>query len=95
MRKIKLGRSEVEVPVVAVGCMRINSLGELQAEKFVQKALDLDAYFFDHADVYGGGECEAIFSKAIHMNDSVREKIILQTKCGIRDSTYDLSLIHI
>lgn len=95
MRKIKLGRSEVEVPVVAVGCMRINSLGEMQAEKFVQTALDLNANFFDHADIYGGGECEAIFSKAIHMNDSIREKIILQTKCGITDTTYDFSKEHI
>ncbi len=95
MRKIKLGRSEVEVPVVAVGCMRINSLGEMQAEKFVQTALDLNANFFDHADIYGGGECEAIFSKAIHMKDSIREKIILQTKCGITDTTYDFSKEHI
>ena len=95
MRKVKLGRSELEVPVVAVGCMRINSLGEMQAEKFVQTALDLNANFFDHADVYGGGECEAIFSRAIHMNDSIREKIILQTKCGITDATYDFSKEHI
>lgn len=90
-----MGRSDVEVPVVAVGCMRINSLGEMQAEKFVQTALDLNANFFDHADIYGGGECEAIFSKAIHMNDSIREKIILQTKCGITDATYDFSKEHI
>jgi predicted oxidoreductase len=33
--------------------------------------------------VYGGGECEKIFAEAIHITPAVREKIILQTKCGI------------
>ncbi|MEW6180609.1 MAG: aldo/keto reductase [Chloroflexota bacterium] len=95
MRKIRLGVSDLEVPVVAVGCMRINQLQPKQAEQFVQTALDLGAYFFDHADIYGGGACEEIFAKAIHMNDDVREKIILQSKCGIREGRYDFSKQHI
>jgi len=77
MRKIRLGVSELEVPVLAVGCMRINQLQPKEAEQFVQTALDLGANFFDHADIYGGGACEEIFAQAIHMNDRVREKVIL------------------
>jgi predicted oxidoreductase len=38
--------------------MRLNSLNPSQAETFLQTALDLGAYFFDHADVYGDGACE-------------------------------------
>lgn len=95
MRKIKLGASDLEVPVVAVGCMRINQLQPKQAEQFVRTALDLGANFFDHADIYGGGACEEIFAKAVHMNDDVREKIILQSKCGIREGRYDFSKEHI
>lgn len=95
MRKIKLGVSDLEVPVVAVGCMRLTSLNPSQAETFIQTALDLGAYFFDHADVYGDGACEELFACAIHMNDSVREKIILQSKCGIRRNMYDFSKEHI
>ncbi|MBU9723849.1 MULTISPECIES: aldo/keto reductase [Bacillaceae] len=97
MRTIKLGSSKLDVPVVAVGCMRINSLGKKEAESFVQTALENGANFFDHADLYGRGECEEIFADAVHMNDDVREKLILQSKCGIRPDvgTYDHSKEHI
>jgi predicted oxidoreductase len=95
MRTIKLGTSNLEVPVVAIGCMRINSLDKSAAESFVQTALENGANFFDHADIYGGGECESIFADAIHMNDSVRENIILQSKCGIRKGMFDFSKEHI
>ncbi|KRW92858.1 aldo/keto reductase [Alicyclobacillus tengchongensis] len=95
MRTIKLGTSALEVPVVAVGCMRIHSLSKLEAEKFVQAALEEGANFFDHADIYGGGECESIFAEAVHMTDDVRESVILQSKCGIRKGMFDFSKEHI
>ncbi|GJM69611.1 aldo/keto reductase [Paenibacillus macerans] len=95
MRTIKLGTSSLEVPVVAVGCMRINSLDKPAAERFVQTALEEGANFFDHADIYGGGACEEIFAEAIHMASDVREKIILQSKCGIRQGSFDFSKEHI
>ncbi|GIP42445.1 aldo/keto reductase [Paenibacillus sp. J45TS6] len=95
MRTMKLGSSSLEVPVIAVGCMRINSLDKAGAEHFVQTALEEGANFFDHADIYGGGECEEIFADAIHMNDDIREKIILQSKCGIRNGMFDFSKEHI
>jgi predicted oxidoreductase len=95
MRTMKLGSSTLEVPVVAVGCMRINSLDKTEAERFIQAALEEGANFFDHADIYGGGTCEEIFADAIHMNTNVREKIILQSKCGIRKGMFDFSKEHI
>jgi predicted oxidoreductase len=96
MRTINLGLSGLTVPVIAVGCMRINGIEKPEAARFVKTALDLGAYFFDHADVYGGGTCEEIFAEAIGMNSSVREKILLQTKCGIRPGiAFDFSKDHI
>jgi predicted oxidoreductase len=95
MKTMKLGQSNLQVPVIAVGCMRINGLSKLDAENFVQTALDAGAVFFDHADIYGGGTCEEVFAEAIHMNDTVREKIILQSKCGIRKGMFDFSKEHI
>lgn len=95
MRTMKLGASSLEVPVVSVGCMRINSLDKKEAEHFVQTALEQGANFFDHADIYGAGSCEEIFAEAIHMNADVREKIILQSKCGIRKGMFDFSKEHI
>ncbi|UNK18157.1 aldo/keto reductase family oxidoreductase [Paenibacillus sp. N3/727] len=95
MRTMKLGSSTLEIPVVAVGCMRMNSLEKTEAEKFVQSALEEGVNFFDHADIYGGGTCEEIFADAIDMNDDIREKIILQSKCGIRQGMFDFSKEYI
>jgi len=95
MRTMKLGTSTLEVPVVAVGCMRLNSLNKTEAERFVQAALEQGANFFDHADIYGGGACEELFAEAVHMNDDIRETLILQSKCGIRQGMFDFSREHI
>jgi len=92
---MKLGSTSLEVPVVSVGCMRINSLEKPEAEHFIQTALEQGANFFDHADIYGGGSCEEIFADAIHMNPTIRENIILQSKCGIRKGMFDFSKEHI
>ncbi len=96
MRTVKLGNSNLDVPRIAVGCMRINKLDKTAAEHFVKTALELGANFFDHADIYGSGACEEIFAQAIHMTADVREKVILQSKCGIRRGVaFDFSKEHI
>jgi predicted oxidoreductase len=96
MKTINLGSSGLQVPVIAVGCMRIDAIGKTEAEKFVKTAVDGGAVFFDHADVYGDGACEEIFAEAIGMKGGTREKIILQSKCGIRRGVaFDFSKAHI
>lgn len=95
MRTIPLGKSELRVPVIAVGCMRIKKLDQTAAEKFIKTALELGANFFDHADIYGNGACEELFAKAIGMTPALREQMILQSKVGIRSNMYDFSKEHI
>ncbi|WP_278399625.1 aldo/keto reductase [Hafnia paralvei] len=95
MKQIKLGGSTLQVPAIVVGCMRMDELKAVEAETFVQTALDLGANFFDHADIYGGGECERIFARAAKLNDDRREKVFLQSKCGIRKGLFDFSKAHI
>ncbi len=103
MKKITLGGSGLEVPVVAVGCMRLNKLSPAEAERLIGSALEMGANFFDHADIYGGGECEEIFGGAVKLRGDAREKIILQSKCGISRSVagggaqtiFDFSKEHI
>ncbi|PYE48882.1 aldo/keto reductase [Paenibacillus barcinonensis] len=95
MRTMKLGSSPLDVPVVAVGCMRINSLDSKDAEHFVRSAMEAGANFFDHADIYGTGTCEEIFADAVQMSPQVRENLILQSKCGIRKGMFDFSKEHI
>ena len=100
MKKIRLGSSELTVPAVAVGCMRIVGLDKRRAEHFLRTALENGANFFDHADCYGGGRCEELFADALHMNADMREKVFIQTKCGNVDNPYghwmyDFSKKHI
>ena len=97
MRTIKLGASDLNVPVVAVGFWRLNRNTDVKtAEDFIKTAIENGANFFDHADIYGGGEAEKIFSEAIGMNDSIREKIMIQSKCGIvPGKSFDFSKKHI
>jgi len=92
MKRIQLGLSGLQVPVVAVGCMRMSRLEGAEAERFVGTALELGMNFFDHADIYGGGACEEVFAKAY---TGPRGDITLQSKCGIRNGRYDFSKEHI
>ena len=93
MYKIELGKSKMQVPTIAVGCMRISDMSEKEVSAFVDTALSFGANFFDHADIYGGGKSEEVFGKAI--SPSMREKVIIQTKCGIRKGQFDFSYDHI
>lgn len=95
MRNITLGKSALSVPTVAVGCMRITALSVSDASRFIGAAIENGANFFDHADIYGGGRSEKLFAQAYGMTDDKREKIILQSKCGIDRGLYDFSKEHI
>lgn len=101
MKKIKLANGVLPASEISLGCMRMASLSVKEAETVVQTALDEGIDFFDHADIYGGGLSEEIFAKAIHMSPAVREKILLQTKCGIvhnskgENAAFDFSKEHI
>ena len=94
MYNFELGKSGLQVPAVAVGCMRISDKTEKEVSAFIDTALENGANFFDHADIYGGGKSESVFGKAI--SSSMRETIIIQTKCGIvPGKTFDFSYEHI
>lgn len=96
MKKVNLGKTGLQVPAVAVGCMRMNDLSQGEAERFLSGALDMDAVFFDHADIYGAGKCEEMFGKFLQANPGKRDKLFLQSKCSIiPGKMYDCSSEHI
>ncbi|MDE5592738.1 MAG: aldo/keto reductase, partial [Clostridiales bacterium] len=80
---------------LVLGCMRIANKLLDENERLVRLALDMGINTFDHADIYGGGACEEIYGKIISKNKGLRDKMVLQTKCGIRGGWYDLSFDHI
>ena len=96
MRETILGNHIRKVPSVAVGCMRLSEKSKDEMNHFIHAALEQGAYFFDHADIYGGGMSESVFGEAFADDPSLkREDIYLQSKCGIRQGFYDLSKEHI
>jgi len=68
-----------------------------QAAAAVEAALEAGITLFDHADIYRSGKAEAVFGEVLARTPGLRERIRLQTKCGIRlresglDAYYDLS----
>lgn len=88
MRTMNLGSGNLQVPVIAVGCMRINALTVNETEAFIKGAMDMGANFFDHADIYGDGSCEELFGSVLQANPGIREKMILQSKAGIVPGKY-------
>jgi predicted oxidoreductase len=63
--------------------MRLSS-DPAQAKATVQAALDHGIDFFDHADIYGQGLREEVFSAVLADSPGLRDRIFIQSKCGIR-----------
>lgn len=95
MKSINIGNSKISASQISLGCMRISKLPVNEAAALINTALEEGINFFDHADIYGGGKSEEVFADAVRMNPGVREKFIIQTKCGIRKGSYDFSKEHI
>ncbi|WP_066395227.1 aldo/keto reductase [Neobacillus mesonae] len=97
MKYISIANTDIEASNLIMGNMRLTELTVPEAEKLIRTAMEEGINFFDHADIYGKGRCEEIFSEAIQMNPAIREKMILQSKCGIVSSKgyFDFSKKHI
>ena len=95
MNKINIVNGILSVSEMSLGCMRIAQLSSSDAKRLIKTALDEGIDFFEHADIYGGGKGEEVFANAIGMDNTIREKIYIQTKCGIREGYYDSSKEHI
>ena len=95
MNKIIMANGNIKASEIGLGCMRISEMDKTSVNSLINTALDCGVNFFDHADIYGNGKSEEIFSEALSMSPSLREKIIIQSKCSIKDGFYDYSKEHI
>ncbi|WP_317336257.1 aldo/keto reductase [Streptococcus orisratti] len=93
--KQKIGQSGLEGSRIALGCMRMAALDTTAAQEVIASALNHDINFFDHADIYGGGESERRFGEAVRTLGLSRKQYLLQSKCGIRQGYFDFSKEHI
>ncbi|HCK7211250.1 TPA: aldo/keto reductase family oxidoreductase [Enterobacter hormaechei] len=59
------------------------NMSPVQLADFIEEHLDLGITTVDHADIYGGYQCEAAFGEALKRAPALRERMEIVTKCGI------------
>ncbi|MEZ9231042.1 aldo/keto reductase family oxidoreductase [Vibrio amylolyticus] len=89
------------------GYWRLGEWGMTPQERltFLKQHIELGITTVDHADIYGGYECEQLFGEGLALDKSVRDDIQIVTKCDINLCTdkhpqrkinhYDTSANHI
>ena len=108
MEKIYLSDSGPKVSPAVYGFWRwedTSAAGAAAMEKTINLCLELGINTFDHADVYGGYQCEELFGNVMKQRSFKREEVVLFTKCGlniphanrpgVRVRYYDTSSAHI
>ena len=94
MEMIKIPHTDLEVSRLAMGCMglgggfapdtALTADHERQAREFLETADEIGVNFFDHANIYGRGRSEEVFGRVLKERPSLRDRIVIQSKCGIR-----------
>ena len=97
MQKITLSSSNILSSRLIYGCMRIagnnTSQDRAKGKQAIQAALKAGYNHFDHADIYGDGECESLFGELLKESPRLRDEMIITSKAGIRrdPQRYDFS----
>ncbi|CTK39736.1 TPA: aldo/keto reductase family oxidoreductase [Streptococcus pneumoniae] len=84
MRYITLGQDDKELSDIVLGMMRIKDKSVKEVEELVETALSVGINAFDLADIYGRGRCEELLGLVLKNRPDLREKMWIQSKCGIR-----------
>jgi predicted oxidoreductase len=97
MKTYQVPHTDLHVSSVVLGLMRIAKMSDGEIQALFGTARDAGVTVFDHADIYGGTRhlCEERFGAAITLSPVEREKILIQSKVGIRKGFFDFSSEHI
>ncbi len=90
---------------IVTGAWRWNQVSPDTVERLIQTSLNEGITTFDHADIYGDHSNEEVFGRALAKNATLRNKMELVSKCGIKFPSdkrpktwikhYDTSKAHI
>jgi aryl-alcohol dehydrogenase-like predicted oxidoreductase len=93
-----LGRSELEVSALGLGCWAIGGpfwkngepvgwgeVDDQESTRAIRRARELGINFFDTADIYGVGHSETLLGEVLH---GERDQVVIATKFG---NTFDVT----
>jgi aryl-alcohol dehydrogenase-like predicted oxidoreductase len=79
----RLGKTDLRVSAISLGCGRFGSVGQKGGDeaalRLVGQALEAGINFFDTSDIYGQGASEILLGKALRER---RDKAIIVSKAG-------------
>ena len=90
MKTYRIPHTDLSLSRMAYGCAMLGNWDheplttedKVRASRLVHTAHDQGINVFDHADVYGFGKSEALFGQVLKDSPGLRQKIIIQSKCG-------------
>lgn len=94
MQTVPLGPTDLQVTRLCYGGLRLapswdpEKCDEAAIERginMLESAVDAGFNFIDHADIYGGTMCETIHGRAIERHPDWRDKLVVATKCAVRN----------
>ena len=113
MKRYRIPQTDLEVSRIGYGCMNLGGAWNralpgaaeiAKAARLIMTAYEQGVNLFDHADIYTLGKSEAVFGQVLLQQPELRERIVIQSKCGIRfqddprpgdPGRYDFSYDHI
>ncbi|MBR2880083.1 MAG: aldo/keto reductase [Oscillospiraceae bacterium] len=96
MKYSNIGNSDLAASRIALGLMRSSLYGSEEMRSLLETALEEGINFVDNADIYAWKTpSEILFGEVMDSAPYLRDKFIIQTKCGICRGYYDSSYEHI
>lgn len=86
MQRITLPNSKVQLSRLVYGVWRLAEDSDTSIDHVRRKidtCLEQGITSFDHADIYGNYECEALFGQALKADPALRDRMELISKCDI------------
>lgn len=100
MKTFTMPGTDLTVPNIVLGLMRIAEKSDEEVRELVRVARDSGIDFVDIADVYGPTDhaCETRFAEAMQLTPAERDQVTIQTKAGIVKENgpyFDFSYDHL
>ena len=86
VHRVRLSPTGPEVSRIAFGLWRLQDWQRTTQEliSLTEQCIELGITTTDHADIYGGYQCEALFGAALAAAPGLRQRIEIVSKCGIK-----------